>query len=226
MTNVKLVTPYTPVVLERLRKMPVRVIDARKLTIEQILKRVFHPYSGRVVILTAPGVALGPGDLPVPEYVFQLHPLLGGHQLEEFVLNNYGLRTHSNDNKTFYDVYMVWYLCRHLPPVRVTVAKMLQQNYGTTDVAKAAPWDGEKIGEMMRSDPEMIRIMSTDLSFPVIVRTDFKLVDGHHRLVRAAIEKKRYIHAIVIDNRRLGMAWIEGINSIDDVRTIYVARFQ
>lgn len=42
------------------------------------------------------------------------------------------------------------------------------------------------------------RIQKADLTYPVIVTDNYKLVDGYHRAAKAYLESKRYINAYIL----------------------------
>ncbi len=211
MSTVKLVTPYNAQLHEALVGYPnVRVLVAtspagRRLALSKVIKRIFTPYEGKLVIFGD----FAPGELPVNEHAYMSTDDIARSTIDDIVygvLHNSSQRTYSADGVTYYDVYRVWSECRSLQPVRRYVPALLKRAYGTTDVKMVAPWEGKTIGEMMTShqdDEDYKRILAADLQYPVILRWGDHLVDGNHRLIKCAIIGRKYISAIVIPGDRL-----------------------
>lgn len=216
MSTVKLITPYNQVLFDVLQlHKNIRILVAlgpdqkRQLAISKVIKNIFEPYSGKLVIFGE----YSRGDLPVPEYTYRSEDNISAtiargavNDIIDDVLNYSNERVHSSDGIVFYDVYQIWKECRNLESEGVFVPKLLNSVYGTTNVDDVAPWGGKTIGEMKAAadkEQDYERIINADLKFPVILRWGHKMVDGHHRLIKCALLNKRLIRAIVISGDRL-----------------------
>ncbi len=205
MSTVKLITPYNKELEQALKGHPVRILRADKgMTIEGVIRAIFKPYEGKLVIFGE----FAEGDLPVDSHAYLSATEVAHWGLDNTIygiLNDYSTRTTSEDNVTYYDVYQIWREARHLEAVKKSVRKLALAVYGDTSVEDLAPWGGKTIRELRAdNDDDYKRIMGADLSFPIIMRWGGRgILDGHHRLIKCILTGRTYISVIVMPGARL-----------------------
>jgi len=210
MSTVKLITPYNKQLHARLEALPVRVlITPGPINYSTIARKIFDPYKGKLVIFGE----LTQGLLPVDRHAYKTAEEVNRASIDDIVyrvMHNSSTRTYSGNGVSYYDVYKIWYECETLVPVRKYVPKLAMRQFKTTDARGLAPWDGETIGEMTEADDDYQRILSADLSYPIIMRRGGLLVDGNHRLIKCLLTGRKYIDVITIPGPKLRKCKIEG----------------
>ncbi|WP_295047452.1 hypothetical protein [uncultured Paracoccus sp.] len=89
-----------------------------------------------------------------------------------------------------WDIHRLIRLSRHIPPtpVRLDDIPELDENWWYEDQT-AVPTPRELAGHMAL-------VQQADLSFPILLCADGRLMDGMHRLVKAVLEQRAFVPAI------------------------------
>lgn len=102
---------------------------------------------------------------------------------------------------------MFVYIRKHkLPEVYARVSDLTYQlKHNTwTNSDKTVKYSPMSVITNPESNPmEYKKIMTVDLSYPIIITTDGIIIDGMHRLSRSFIEKKEHITAYMFDSKLL-----------------------
>ncbi len=119
-----------------------------------------------------------------------------------------------DDNGEEYDVDMLQKITKDNQVQEISVDKLKNQlnedAWGGTGEEKLSPM-------MVLKNPtfdhkhinHMSGIRTSDLDFPILIRaTDFKVIDGYHRLARAFLEKHGKIKAVIIQDEQMKKARI------------------
>lgn len=86
-----------------------------------------------------------------------------------------------------YEVSRLWQLAAELPVAEVAISKFDLKN---------VPWHNRKRPHLQSLIGHMQKILKADLSYPIILNSRGKIMDGYHRLARACLEKREYILAV------------------------------
>lgn len=90
--------------------------------------------------------------------------------------------THTHNGVT-YDVYELWKLVEDEPVIEIEIAQFM----------KDWSWEADLSLEIFVG--QMKRVMSADLSYPIIIHPEGHVMDGMHRIAKAALEGRTHISA-------------------------------
>jgi hypothetical protein len=201
MSNVKLVTLKSK--LPKFALDYINVLDAYKLSQDQICRKIFNNYDKLYIVLTPITT------LPVPDYVNhpEIRKCIDEAKFREFLLKNSNTRFAGlGDNPERYDVYKLWWMAKSLPVIKVPIDKIMMKNYGTTVLDDISNVWGYKYTELPAD--EIKRIHQVNLKYPILINGAYKSIDGHHRILKCKISGCIHIAAIKIPQRILVRALI------------------
>lgn len=81
----------------------------------------------------------------------------------------------------------IWRAVKGMTPTPVRVSDLIRQDL---------VWN---MGNLQDYAEEMRKVQDADLSYPIVLSTDYGIIDGAHRTVKAYLEGKAIIFAVILD---------------------------
>lgn len=140
-----------------------------------------------------------------------------------------------HDGKAIYSVdMMIAYVSTHKHPIQIIPLTQFQEELAQPVWGDWSPQDVLNKPTLKKYADDMKRIKEADLSYPILMNTKGKILDGYHRVAKAVLEGESSIKAQIFDaalmkkfiiNSDMNFVKVHQETPVFELLTLYAKRF-